>query len=69
MSPKPIGIIGGAGPMAGVALLKEVLSLSGKLYGCKKDADFPKVIFLNFPFSEMLKQDMDVLQIKSILPS
>lgn len=67
MKPKPIGIVGGAGPMAGVLLLEQLFSLSGSLYGCAKDADFPKVVLLSFPFSEMLKPEMDIAKIQKEL--
>jgi aspartate racemase len=60
MKPKPIGILGGAGPLAGALLLERVLSLAGSLYGCQRDSDFPKVFLLSFPFSEMLSPQIDV---------
>lgn len=59
MKPKSIGIIGGAGPLAGVFLLERIVSLSNKTYGCCKDSDFPKIILLSFPFSEMLTPQFD----------
>lgn len=64
MKPKSIGIIGGAGPLAGALLLERILILSGSEYGCYKDADFPEVILLSFPFSEMLTPERDVLQLR-----
>jgi hypothetical protein len=42
MKPKPTGIIGGAGPLTEAFLLKRILSLSGEMYGCYRDADFPQ---------------------------
>lgn len=65
MRPKSIGIIGGAGPMAGVLLLERVLSLSGSRYGCFRDADFPKVLLLSFPFAEMLTPDRDESRVRA----
>jgi aspartate racemase len=59
MKPKTIGIIGGAGPLAGAFLLERILTLSGKEYGCYKDADFPQVFLISYPFSEMLSPDRD----------
>ncbi len=56
MKPIPIGIVGGAGPLAGAALLERIFSLSGSLYGCYKDADFPKVLLLSFPFRKCCRQ-------------
>lgn len=67
--PKPIGILGGAGPLAGAFLLDRVLSLCGSIYGCYKDADFPKVWLLSFPFSEMLTPVMDAAQVRRELSS
>jgi len=64
MQPKSIGILGGAGPLAGACLLERVLTLSGSLYGCYRDADFPKVLFINFPFSEMLFGQIDSAQLR-----
>lgn len=67
MKPKSIGIVGGAGPLAGVFLLERILYLSGKRYGCHKDADFPKVFLISFPFSEMLCTDIDSAKLKKEL--
>ncbi|CRX38563.1 aspartate/glutamate racemase family protein [Estrella lausannensis] len=54
MKPKNIGIVGGAGPMAGVLLTERVLALASSLYQCQRDRDFPQVTLFSFPFSEML---------------
>lgn len=59
MKPKCIGIIGGAGPLAGAYLLERLFSLSGAKYGCYRDSDFPKVMLISFPFSEMLSKERD----------
>lgn len=67
MKPESIGIIGGAGPLAGAFLLKRILSLSGKVYGCYRDADFPQVFLISFPFSEMLCPDMDIAKLRKEL--
>lgn len=67
MKPKSIGIIGGAGPLAGAFLLERVLFLSGKIYGCYRDADFPKVFLISFPFSEMLSPNMDIAKLRKEL--
>lgn len=50
-----IGIIGGAGPMAGLLLMKKIITNYQKLYGCVNDYDFPKIILLSYPFAEMLE--------------
>lgn len=67
MKPRPIGILGGAGPLAGAALLERVLTSAGRVYGCYKDADFPEIFLLSFPFSEMLTPEMDVKQVQKEL--
>lgn len=67
MKPKSIGIIGGAGPLAGAFLLERILFLSGKKYGCYRDSDFPKVFLISFPFSEMLCPNMDVAKLRKEL--
>ena len=67
MKPKPIGIIGGAGPMAGAFLLERVLSLSIKNYDCYRDSDFPKVFLISFPFSEMLSPIIDTVKLRKEL--
>jgi len=69
MKPKPIGIISGAGPLAGAALLDRILYLAGSTYGCYKDGDFPKIFLLSFPFSEMLSPEMDIAQLQKELSS
>lgn len=60
MKPKPIGVIGGAGPSAGVFFLDRLFSLARRKYGCHRDADFPQVFLLSFPFSEMLESSLNV---------
>lgn len=67
MKPKSIGIIGGAGPLAGAFLLNHILSLSGEVYGCYRDADFPQVFLISFPFSEMLCPDMNIAKLRKEL--
>jgi aspartate racemase len=67
MKSKSIGIIGGAGPLAGSLLLERVFALAGKKYGCCKDTDFPKVFLISFPFSEMLSSDRDASQLRNEL--
>ncbi len=59
-----IGIIGGAGPMAGTLLTKKIITNCQKVYGCINDYDYPKVILLSYPFAEMLKPNT-VLQEES----
>lgn len=69
MKPISIGIIGGAGPMAGVMLLQRIFTLAGSQYGCFRDADFPEVQLLSFPFSEMLTEERDEANVRSELSS
>lgn len=56
------GIISGAGPMTGISLLKQTIQLFQK-NGAWKDADFPEIHFINFPFSEMLEDNFNKEQV------
>ncbi len=69
MKPKPIGIIGGAGPIAGISLLKDIISFARVQYGCWKDEDFPEILFISFPFSDMLSEEAKASQIRRELRS
>lgn len=69
MKPKPIGIVGGAGPMAGASIFERIVSLCGSTYGCYKDADFPEIFLLSFPFSEMLAQEKNAALLEKELSS
>lgn len=51
---RPIGIIGGAGPMAGLLLCEQVIQLCQQRYNCRADSDFPLVMLWSQPFSNML---------------
>lgn len=51
---KKIGIIGGAGPMASCQLYKEIINECQQTYNCTNDNDFPEIIIINYPFSNML---------------
>lgn len=67
MKPKIIGIVGGAGPLAGANLLERVFMLSNRRYGCYRDADYPQVLLNSFPFSDMLTSEKDTLLLKAEL--
>ena len=69
MRPKPIGIIGGAGPFAAVSLLEQIFSLARGTYGCWKDSDFPEVFVISFPFSDMLSEDRNTALVQKELIS
>ncbi|MDF1757544.1 MAG: hypothetical protein P1U74_04530 [Legionellaceae bacterium] len=47
------GIISGAGPMAGVLLYRQIIELI-QAQGGWEDADFPNIVMMNIPFSDML---------------
>lgn len=64
---KSIGIIGGAGPDAGVLLFRQIIRLCQKEYGCKRDYDFPLIHLLSYPFTEMLSENPDKNKIQSEL--
>jgi aspartate racemase len=51
---KKIGIIGGAGPLATCSVYQEMIYLCQGLFGCKADKDFPHIVIVNYPFSDML---------------
>lgn len=57
MNRKKIGIIGGAGPTAGSLLFNKVIEVFQRKYSCKQDFEFPYMLLLNFPFSDMLSKD------------
>lgn len=59
MKPKTIGVLGGAGPLAGAFLVERILRLAQTFYGCVRDEEFPKVILISFPFSDMLSFSQD----------
>lgn len=69
MKPKPIGIIGGAGPIAGISLLEQIFCFARDVYGCWKDEDFPKVLVISFPFSDMLSETLEISSIQNELKS
>ncbi len=61
-----IGIIGGAGPLAGALLFEMIIKEFQKRYGCYLDADFPYIILHNIPFVNML-EDPDEERVRSQL--
>jgi aspartate racemase len=67
MLPKPIGILGGAGPLAGALLLQRVLRFAQKRYSCCADRDYPLVILFSLPFADMLSPDFCPLQVQEQL--
>jgi aspartate racemase len=67
MSPKSIGIVGGAGPLAGAYLLEKIVLRAGEAYGCYKDADFPLLFLISFPFSDMLSPEVEPQKLRQEL--
>ncbi|MFH1831864.1 MAG: aspartate/glutamate racemase family protein [bacterium] len=53
---KKIGIIGGAGPAASALLYKKIIQSCQQNFNCSRDSDFPEIILINYPFSEMLSE-------------
>lgn len=49
-----IGIIGGAGPMAGALLFQKIIQICQRQYRCQQDEDFPCIFLLSYPFMDML---------------
>jgi aspartate/glutamate racemase len=67
MFAKPrLGIISGAGPMAGISLLKQTISLFQK-NGAWRDSDFPEIHLISYPFSDMLSKNFDRDKVKAEL--
>ncbi|MDF2550300.1 MAG: Asp/Glu/Hydantoin racemase family protein [Chlamydiales bacterium] len=64
MSRKKIGIIGGAGPMAGALMFQQIVEICQTEYNCQKDFDFPEIILHSYPFSEMLSADRNPQKIQ-----
>ena len=62
-----IGIIGGAGPMAGALLFQKIIEISQKEYFCEQDADFPHIHLINYPFSDMLTTEKNETALKQEL--
>lgn len=59
-----IGIIGGAGPMAGALLFEKIIRICQQKYRCTRDADFPYLVLMNYPFADMLtsKKNRSVIE-------
>jgi aspartate/glutamate racemase len=57
------GIISGAGPMAGALLYQLVIKIL-QARGAWHDADFPEILLLNIPFSDMLSTKIDSNKIR-----
>lgn len=53
-----LGIVGGAGPMAGALLFQKIVQIAQSQYGCQTDADFPWTMLLSYPFADMLKNPL-----------
>lgn len=64
MPPKTIGIVGGAGPLAGILLVNKIVRILQTEYGCSHDADFPLIHLMSFPFSDMLSEKSDPYKVK-----
>lgn len=63
---KKFAIISGAGPMAGNLLYQRTIELL-QCKGAWKDADFPYLILVNVPFSEMLTEIFNDTQVRGEL--
>lgn len=50
-----LGIISGAGPMAGALLFGKIIQIAQEKYGCQKDEDFPYTMMISYPFADMLQ--------------
>ncbi len=66
IQPQSYGIISGAGPMAGISLMTQILQHCQKR-GAWRDRDFPTIRLLNIPFSEMLENGFDAAPVRTEL--
>ena len=58
-----IGIIGGAGPLAGALLFEKIIQICQNDFGCSRDGDFPFITLLSYPFAEMLNgEESDLIK-------
>lgn len=62
---RSIGVVGGAGPMAGVALCERIVRMANIRYRCVRDCDYPRIVLISFPFSEMLSESADEQRIRT----
>lgn len=61
---RKIGIIGGAGPLAGSTLFNQIIHLFQKERGAHNDSDFPEIFLINYPFSSMMNSFTNAKQIE-----
>lgn len=69
---KKIGIISGMGPEAGAELYKRIIRKAQVEYGSWKDEDFPEMIIVNLPISDILNnpsltREQTIKSIQSII--
>jgi aspartate racemase len=61
---KPIGIVGGAGPMASALLYNTIIEVCQKQYGSNDYNEFPEIILESYPFTrgdrEKIRQDISL---------
>ncbi len=61
---KPIGIVGGAGPMASAFLYNTIIEVCQKQYGSNDYSEFPEIILESYPFTrgdrEKIRQDISL---------
>lgn len=63
---KSFGIISGAGPMAGICLMTQIMQYCQQ-QGAWRDRDFPEIRLHNIPFSEMLEPGFDTTIVRAEL--
>lgn len=67
MNRAKIGLIGGAGPSAGGLLFEQLIKHCQEKYACKQDYNFPHIMLVNYPFSDMLAETLCSKTIKNEL--
>lgn len=66
-NPVSLGILTGAGPMAGIHAAKQIIQTLQTSHQCQEDKDFPNYRLVNLPFSNMLDDDICEDQIQNEL--
>lgn len=50
-----LGIVTGAGPMAGALLFERIIQVCQEQYHCQQDDEFPCIMMMSYPFANMLQ--------------
>jgi len=64
---KKVGILGGMGPEATAQFYLEIVRIFQQRYGAKYDSDYPEMIILNLPLSDVVEEKGSAEQIIKLL--